>query len=349
MCIKTSLSCYSPVLFCFALLLAALPVRIEAQNLPFPFAAPINGQIRSNNERLFPSAYFTKYLGSIETHEAAAPYWVPAKSEITSDVTPEEDNQSILLNDDILAFYGHPLSKMMGILGRYSIEELDARLSSVAEEYKAVSEGRGVRKAFYIIYGTVWPKGEIGIIKEDILLQYIQYALENDILVFIDHQIGRYTPDNAIRKLLPYLRYPNVHLALDPEWRTTKPMQEIGTITAAEINEVQRIMSEYMEEQNIRGDRMLIIHQFNWRMIREREKVQINFKNVQLVHCADGFGNPAIKRESYAYNAQAANMPVKGFKLFYNFNIPGAGYDYPLMSPKEVFSLNPRPYVIIYQ
>jgi hypothetical protein len=42
-------------------------------------------------------------------------------------------------------------------------------------------------------------------------------------------------------------------------------------------------------------------------------------------------------------------MPVKGFKLFYNFNIPGAGYDAPLLSPKEVFELNPRPYVIMYQ
>jgi hypothetical protein len=330
-------------------LFAAFSGRLEAQDSPFPFSASINGQIRPDNGRLFPFAYFTKYLNNMEIHDAATPYWVPAQSEIISDAMPEEDNRSILLNDDILAFYGHPLSRMMGILGRYSIEELDARLTNVAEEYRAVSGGRGVRKAFYIIFGTVWPKGEIGIIKEDILLQYIQYALEKDILVFIDHQIGRYKPDDAIRKLLPYLRYPNVHLALDPEWRTTKPMQEIGTITAGEINEVQRIMSEYIEEQNIRGDRMLVIHQFNWRMIREREKVKTNYKNVQLVHCADGFGNPAIKRESYAYNAQAANMPVKGFKLFYNFDIPGAGYDHPLMSPQEVFNLNPRPYVIIYQ
>jgi hypothetical protein len=42
-------------------------------------------------------------------------------------------------------------------------------------------------------------------------------------------------------------------------------------------------------------------------------------------------------------------MPIKGFKLFYNFNIPGAGYDEPLLSPREVFALNPRPYVIMYQ
>jgi hypothetical protein len=42
-------------------------------------------------------------------------------------------------------------------------------------------------------------------------------------------------------------------------------------------------------------------------------------------------------------------MPVKAFKLFFDFGIPGAGIDYPLLSPKEVLSLNPRPYIIMYQ
>ncbi|MDR2070173.1 MAG: hypothetical protein LBP81_01965 [Treponema sp.] len=300
-------------------------------------------------ERIFPAVYFMENLVKLQDWAGVSPYWVPTQSEAVQEVPVREDIRSILLNDDILAFYGHPLSRNMGILGRYSIEELDAKLSLLAEEYKNSSGGRGIRKAFYIIYGTVWPQGEIGIIQEGILQQYIQYALEKEILVFIDHQIGRYKPAEAIRKLLPYLQYPNVHLALDPEWRTLNPMQEIGSVTADEINEVQGIMADYMRQQNIQGERLLIIHQFNWRMIREREKVKANYEGVQLVHCADGFGNPAIKRESYAYNAQARNMPIKGFKLFYNFNIPGAGYDSPLMSPAEVFNLNPRPYVIIYQ
>ncbi|MDR2103472.1 MAG: hypothetical protein LBP42_05145, partial [Treponema sp.] len=221
--------------------------------------------------------------------------------------------------------------------------------TSLAEEYNAINGDRGVLKAFYIIYGTVWPEGEIGIINEQILLQYIQYAMEKNILIFIDHQIGKYMPLDALKKMLPYLRFPNVHLALDPEWRTTKPMQEIGGVTAEEINEVQRVMENYMIEQKIPGERMLVIHQFNWRMIRNREKVETSFKKVRLIHCADGFGNPSLKRQSYAFNAEAANIPVKGFKLFYNFGIPGAGYDHPLLSPREVIELYPRPYVIMYQ
>jgi hypothetical protein len=182
-----------------------------------------------------------------------------------------------------------------------------------------------------------------------VLLEYIQYALDHDILIFIDHQIGRYDPVDSLKKMFPYLRYPNVHLALDPEWRTTKPMLEIGVVTAEELNRAQRAMEDYLAEHQLPGERLLVIHQFNWRMIKNREQVDAGFTKVRLVHCADGFGNPSLKRQSYAYNAEAANMPIKGFKLFYNFDIPGAGYDHPLLSPREVFELNPRPYLIMYQ
>jgi hypothetical protein len=108
-------------------------------------------------------------------------------------------------------------------------------------------------------------------------------------------------------------------------------------------------MEEYIIANDIPGERMLVIHQFNWQMISSREKVDSSFSRVRLVHCADGFGAPHLKRASYAYNAAATNIPVKGFKLFYNFGIPGAGYDQPLLSPKEVYALNPRPYIIMYQ
>jgi hypothetical protein len=222
-------------------------------------------------------------------------------------------------------------------------------LTALAEEYR-VAGGRDIIKAFHIIYGTVWPEGEIGIIRESVLREYIEFALENDMLVIIDHQIGRYNPVDSLKQMLPWLRYPNVHLALDPEWRTTRPMQEIGTVSAAEINQAQRVMEDYIIENNIPGERLLVIHQFNYVMISNREQIVSDFQRVRLVHCADGFGSPSIKRQSYAYNAQATNIPIKGFKLFYrNAAMPAAGYDNPLMSPTEVYALNPRPYLIMYQ
>ena len=283
------------------------------------------------------------------SYTALAQVNTPNKSEQNVNIKSKVEQTSVLLSSDILAYYGHPNSRNMGILGRYSIEELDKLLTEQAAEYEKVSNGRSVVKAFYIIYGTVWPGGDIGILSNETLMKYIDYGLKNDILVFIDHQIGRYDPIDSLKKMLPYLKYPNVHLALDPEWRTLKPLVEIGSVTAEEINRAQQVMEDYIIQNNIPGERMLVIHQFNYVMIKNRSEVKADFSRVRLVHCADGFGHPGMKRDSYAFNALAENIPVKGFKLFYNFGIPGAGYDDPLMTPKQVYELNPRPYVIMYQ
>ncbi|MDR1654694.1 MAG: hypothetical protein LBR96_01750 [Treponema sp.] len=337
---------YYAVLPCVLLLFFCVSFRVFAQ-APAPQSSGGN-EIRSSRS-LFPALYFSENLAALRVQNEGKPYGVSSYGEIRAAAQANEESLSLLLNNDILAYYGHPNSKNMGILGRYSIEELDAKLTALAAEYESVSKGRKVRKAFYIIYGTVWPEGEIGILKDETVLKYIRYGLENDILVFLDHQIGRYDPIGSLKKLLPWLQYPNVHLALDPEWRTTRPMQEIGTVSAEELNQAQKIMEDYIIEHHIPGERLLVIHQFNWRMISDRERVSTAFERVRLVHCADGFGNPHLKQDSYAFNAAAANMPVKGFKLFYDSGIPGAGYDSPLLKPEEVYALNPRPYIIIYQ
>ncbi|MDR2446891.1 MAG: hypothetical protein LBD58_06320 [Treponema sp.] len=309
--------------------------------------------------RLFPDILLADKLLKEQDRENRKPYWVNTQADMEASKPITPDQRSLLLNNDILAYYGHPNSVNMGILGRYSMEELDAQLTKLAAEYKKAG-GRNVITGFYIIYGTVWPEGEIGIINNELLMKYINYAQKHNMLVFIDHQIGKYDPIAAIRRMLPYLKYPNVHLALDPEWRTTKPMKEIGVVTAAEINQVQQIMEEYLKANNIPGERMLVIHQFKPWMISNRADLKTSFSKVRLVHCADGFGNPAQKIGSYKanafddYNAESPvkptlNMPVKAFKLFYNFNIPGAGFDRPLLTPKDVYALKPRPYVIMYQ
>ena len=338
------------VLLSFVFLIL-LPAGINAQEMILASLETGNSYetVWSNRGGFFPDIYFTEVIEAARKAEDSSPYWVYTQAEYEAVSRITIDYTSILLNNDILAFYGHPRSKQMGILGRYSIEELDKKLSALAAEYEEASGGRKVKKAFYIIFGTVWPEGEIGIIGEEILTRYIEYALENDILVFIDHQIGRYDPVTSLKRMLPWLKYPNIHLALDPEWRTNKPMQEIGSVSAEEINRAQQVMEDYIIANDIPGECMLVIHQFNWRMIKNREKVNSDFRRVRLVHCADGFGAPHLKRSAYAYNAEAANMPVKAFKLFYNFEIPGAGYDNPLLSPKEVYELSPRPYIIMYQ
>lgn len=261
----------------------------------------------------------------------------------------ESKLQSVLLNNDVFSLYGKPGAYTMGILGQYALEKIEPIMNEFVKIYDDANSERGVIPSFYLIYGTCWPGGEIGILSGAVVKKYIEFAAQRGWYVFIDHQIGKYTVEQAMKSILPFLKYPNVHLALDPEWHTTEPMKIIGSVTADEVNKAQEMMDAYIKENNIPGRRMLVIHQFNAIMIKNRRNVKSGYERVQLIHCADGFGAPQLKKESYAYNAAAKNIPLKSFKLFLKPTVEGAGYDIPLMTPVEVLKLNPRPYLIMYQ
>lgn len=295
---------------------------------------------------IFPQALFSSSY-SVQSEKIQGPVNYHDIQEIQNKA--QSRLQSVLLNNDIFALYGKPNAYTMGILGQYPLDTIEPVMEKFVTMYDTANGRRGIIPAFYIIYGTCWPQGEIGLLSDSTTKQYIEFAAERGWYVFLDHQIGKYSVQEAVKKLLPYLHYPNVHLALDPEWRTTKPMKEIGTVTADELNTAQQIIQDYMIEHRITGRKMLVVHQFNARMITKRHLVKTNYKRVLLIHCADGHGPPRLKKDTYQYNAQAKNIPLKSFKLFLKPTVDGAGYDIPLMTPEEVLKLTPRPYLIMYQ
>jgi hypothetical protein len=316
-----------------------------------PAVRAVPGLHRFNPYRLFPHAYSPAAAAS-ERDCSPAPYDVPDEAEAESQnsfLTGPTSRVPLLANSDILAFYGHPGSNRMGILGVYPKEKLAGLMAGYAQLFDAANGDRDVISAFHLIYGTCWPEGKIGYLSESTIAEYVRYAAENGMLVFLDHQIGKYTVEESVRKMLPFLKYPNVHLGLDPEWRTLLPMQEIGSITAQEINRAQEIIQDYLRENDLPGVRMLVVHQFTEKMIQGRASVRADFDRVIPIHVMDGFGNPALKKNSYSLNARASNLPLKGFKLFFKSGHPGAGYDDPLMTPAEVLSLQPAPVFVMYQ
>ena len=253
-------------------------------------------------------------------------------------------------DNTIIAYYGHPNSKIMGIVGRHSKEKLIPLLQKTTERYDSLNGNKSVIPAIYLVYGTVQPGGEILRINFDLVMSYIESAYKNGVLIYLDHQIGKYSPVDAINELLPFLKYPNVHLALDPEWRTDKPMKEVGYLTAAELNEVQKTMREYIISNEIQGKRQLVFHQFLDKMIQNITAVSSNYDPVLLVHNTSGWGSPDLKIATHTRNAKAINIPYKGFKLWYFYSSkPGVHFDDPLMTPEQVLDLNPKPGLIIYQ
>ncbi|MDG5789802.1 SH3 domain-containing protein [Evansella sp. AB-P1] len=253
-------------------------------------------------------------------------------------------------NNTVVSYYGHPNSRLMGIVGRHSVQELIPILKNTSEKYDSVNGDKGVIPAIYLIYGTVQPGGEIGVLNYDQMISYIEEAYKNGVLVYLDHQMGKYHPIDALNEILPFLRYPNVHLALDPEWRTNNPMNEIGHLTGEEINQIQETMREYMISNDIPGIRQFVFHQFIEKMVHNIEEVSVDYDPVLLVHNTSGWGPPSGKIATHATNSKATNIPYKGFKLWYYYSdISGVHYDNPLMTPEEVMELNPKPGLIIYQ
>ncbi|HCX96769.1 MAG TPA: hypothetical protein DHU26_07315, partial [Spirochaetaceae bacterium] len=98
------------------------------------------------------------------------------------------DRVPLIANNTIVAYYGSPLSDRMGILGRFPKEKIAQMVKETAQQYDEVNGKDGVIPAFYIIYGTCWPGGEIGYLDEKVLLDYIKYAQSEGMLVFVDHQ-----------------------------------------------------------------------------------------------------------------------------------------------------------------
>ncbi len=257
----------------------------------------------------------------------------------------------LFASNHIIAYYGHPNSKYMGILGRHSKQALTKMLLTEASNYDATNGSKGVVPALYLIYATAQPEGRIAYLNDKIMTAYIEYAYSNRMLVYMDHQIGKYGPENAIKRLLPWLKYPNVHIAIDPEWRTERPMKVVGHITGEELNIAQAMMHDYMLSNNIQGIKQLVFHQFKAQMVWHRNKAHSEYSNVLLVHSTSGWGSPKLKKGTHKFNSEATNMPYKAFKLWYypGMQVKGLHYDSPLMTPASVLNLKPQPGLIIYQ
>jgi hypothetical protein len=261
----------------------------------------------------------------------------------------------------IVALYGRPNVKTLGILGQQPIQESIKKAKTKAKEYEdAWGVGKHVTPGFDLIYemATSSPgrdKKYVITLSDKVLLDYIKIAKENDIVVFIDVQLGKKTPAQAVKPLLKYLKYDNVHIAIDPEFSvddlTVNPGKKIGSITGPQINEVQDMIKEYIVQNGIKNDKILLVHMFTEHMVTDKKAVRYT-DHVHVVMHLDGHGSPALKIKTYngLYSDIRASKVVGGFKVFYK-------QDKPIMTPKQVLGIEPVgrykvrdiPRVITYQ
>ena len=233
-----------------------------------------------------------------------------------------------------LTYYGRPTVFVMGILGEMSVVSLTAELKEKARILDQVNGANlRVKPAFHLVHGmaTVTPTAEgdyLEYLDDSVVMEYINAGLKENMAVILDVQVGKLSVSEAISNVLPYLKYPNVHLAVDPEFAMSHPNQAvpgnpIGFVTGEQLNEAMDTIEKYMTDNKIRGRRIFLVHQFFDEMIVDKESLQWDSPQLELTFCADGWGDPWGKITKYN-NFFAENDQVKytAFKMFYRWDVP---------------------------
>lgn len=245
----------------------------------------------------------------------------------------------------LVAYYGTAGTGSLGVLGEGSPDEIMPRLTKAARAFTAT--GRPVQPVFELIV-TVAHAGptQSGQYSSDIDRQsvqaYINAAHQYGALVVLDLQPGKANFLEVAKRWEWALKDPLVGLALDPEWRMSQggvPGQKIGSVSAAEVNEVSRWLEELTVANGL-PEKLFVLHQFRTDMIPSILDVQAR-PHLAMVQHVDGFGPPRAKLATFRTVAKPRHFTL-GLKLFYD-------EDVPRMQPGEVLRLRPRVSFVSFQ
>jgi hypothetical protein len=265
---------------------------------------------------------------------------------------PEPPAGAILPYKRIIAFYGNLYSKGMGILGELPKKEMLEKLQEEAKQWEEADTVMEVQPALHYIAVTAQASPGKGN-KYRLRMPFhqidsvLKMAEQINAIVFLDIQVGLSTLEDEIPQLEKYLKLPNVHLGIDPEFSMKggqKPGSVIGSFDAADINYAAEYLQKIVKENNL-SPKILVVHRFTQGMIKNYKQIK-TMPEVQLVMHMDGWGFPAKKINTYKQFIYREPVEYTGFKLFYKNDTKGNGR---LLTPKELIKLKPQPVYIQYQ
>lgn len=253
----------------------------------------------------------------------------------------------------IVAYYGNLYSKQMGALGEYPEDEMLSRLQAEVRKWEEADPTTPVVPALHYIAVTAQlAPGFDGKYRSRMPYHQIDKVLEMakkiDAVVFIDIQVGL----SDIRDELPifekYLKMPNVHLGVDPEFYMRggkRPGTVIGTMDAKDINYTSEYLARLVKENDL-PPKVLVIHRFTRPMVTNYKEIVL-VPEVQVVIEMDGWGPKANKFSTYEAFIYPEPVQFTGFKIFYKNDTLKASST--LLTPYELLKLRPQPSYIQYQ
>ena len=252
----------------------------------------------------------------------------------------------------VIAYYGNLYSKQMGVLGEYPETQMLQMLDDEVKRWEAADPTTPVQPALHYIASTAQSEpGRDGLytlrMPDSEIDKIIEMAEKSNSIVFLDLQIGLSTLEKEIPFLDKYLKMPQVHLGLDPEFSMKggqRPGSVIGTMSAEDINFATNYLAKIVQENNL-PPKILVIHRFTEKMLTGYRQIK-TIPEVQIVIDMDGWGSKARKINTYTQIIYPEPIQFTGFKLFYKNDLKEGG---GLMTPLDLLELSPRPIYIQYQ
>ena len=259
---------------------------------------------------------------------------------------------AILPSHRIVAFYGNPLSKKMGILGELPPDQMLARFDKEIAAWTKADPNHPVQPALHLIavvaQGFPGRDGKYRLRMTDSLINMVYgWAQKKNAILFLDVQVGHSTVQEELPRLVPFLSRPNVMLGIDPEFSmksSDKPGTKIGTMSSADVNFAINLLAGLVTQHHL-PPKILVVHRFTRKMLTDAKGIKLD-PRVQVVINMDGWGQPWLKYDSYRAYVEAEPVQFTGFKLFYHNDTKKGD---PLLTPPEVLMLNPKPLYIQYQ
>lgn len=260
---------------------------------------------------------------------------------------------AILPSRRIVAYYGNPLSKKMGVLGELPKDDMLKQLKGEVDKWESADPTVPVLPALHLI--AVVAQGEPGkagkyrmLMPDEIIEQVYGWAKETGAIMFIDIQTGHDDIRNVLPRFEWILKNPDVHLGIDPEFNLIKsgkkPGTKIGSYDAVDINYASGYLKELVKKYNL-PPKVFTVHRFTRNGVTNSKDIALR-SEVQIVMDMDGWGRESLKRNSYMEYIVSEPVQYTGFKLFYHNDTKNGD---PLMTPKDLLKLNPKPLYIQYQ
>jgi hypothetical protein len=176
---------------------------------------------------------------------------------------------------------------------------------------------------------------------------YLAAARRHKALLLLNVQPGRARFIDVVKGLEPWLRQPDVGLALDPEW-AVKPGQVPGSVygstTGRELDGVARYLDGLVRRYDL-PQKVMVFHQVAASVVRDQSAVHQR-DGVVVIKSVDGIGSRASKTATWRTLVKALPDSIHpGFKLFFDEDTRHG----PLMTPAQVLALKPRPEYVLFE